>query len=247
MGTSVNVQLPSVCNEGGPTGAAPRALPADFVAKQIDASDRDWANCRAVRTSALAAVVVIATSIASDVTCAEDAPALASQEQKTDRSWNTAIFQNILPKQKKVFAVAVSTHSSNVDLSQLGCLSLEPNWAHVDRADLSDDKDMRKAVAEHFKNSSLNSPDCGFFFNWTVVHQKTFAVRYRGNPSVTLMSFSVCKKPLEGPAGRQCLSKNIWLFDKVRPPADEYTVGIKAFVSSPNVEWAVVNVSLSNE
>jgi hypothetical protein len=59
------------------------------------------------------------------------------------------------------------------------------------------------------------------------------------------MSFGVCKKPLDGPAGQQCLSKNIWLFDKISPAADEYAVGIKAFVSSSNAEWSVVNVSRS--
>lgn len=173
---------------------------------------------------------------------------LASEEQKNrNPPSKAAIFGNIFSKQQSAYAVAVSTNSSNVDLAQLGCISLDPNWAHVDRIDHSDDDEMRKAVAQHFKNSSLNSPDCGFFINWTIVHRKTFAVRYRGDPSVTLMSFSICKKPLDGPANRQCLSKNVWLFNKVTPPANEYAVGIKAFVSSPNVEWAVVNVSLNNE
>jgi hypothetical protein len=173
---------------------------------------------------------------------------LASEEQKSRSSPSkAAIFGNIFSKQQSMYAVAVSTNSSNVDLAQLGCLSLDPNWAHVDRIDYSDDDDMRKAVAQHFKNSSLDSPDCGFFINWTIVHRKTFAVRYRGDPSVTLMAFSICKKPLDGPANRQCLSKNVWLFNKVTPPANEYAVGIKAFVSSPNAEWAVVNVSLNNE
>jgi hypothetical protein len=145
-----------------------------------------------------------------------------------------------------LFAVAASTSSSNLDLTKLECLSLDPNWAHVDRIDHSDDQDMRDAVARHFTNVSLNSPNCSFFIIWTVVHRKTFAVRYRGNPSVALMSFSVCKKPLESPAGRQCLSKNIWIFEKISPPATEYAVGIKAFVSSPNVEWSVVNISSVN-
>jgi hypothetical protein len=150
-------------------------------------------------------------------------------------------------KQKKIFAAAVSTHSSNVDLAQLTCLSLDPNWAHVDRVDRSDDKDMRKEVAQFFRSSSFDSPDCDSFFSWTIIHEKTHAVRYRGRPSVTLMSFSVCKKPLDGPAGRRCLSKNVWLFDKISSPANEYSVGIKAFVSSPNVKWSVVNVSIGDE
>jgi hypothetical protein len=171
----------------------------------------------------------------------------AQEQKKGDTIWSAAIFQNVLPKQKKAFAVAVSTNSFNVDLAQLGCLSLDPNWAHVDRIDHSDDEDMRKAVAQHFKNTSLNSPDCVFFIKWTIVHRKTFAVRYRGDPSVALMSISICKKPLDGPAGRQCLSRNIWLFDRIRPAADEYAVGIKAFVSPSNAEWSVVNVSPKNE
>jgi hypothetical protein len=173
---------------------------------------------------------------------------LASEEQKNGSSRSkAAIFGNIFSKQQSVYAVAVSTNSANIDLVHLDCLSIGPNWAHVDRIDHSDDEDMRKAVAQHLKNNSLNSPNCSFFINWTVVHRKTSAVRYRGDPSVTLMSFSICKKLLDGPANRQCLSKNIWLFNKITPPANEYAVGIKAFVSSPNVEWAVVNVSLNNE
>jgi hypothetical protein len=173
---------------------------------------------------------------------------LASEEQKSGSSPSKAdILGNIFSKQKSAYAVAVSTNSSKVNIAQLNCLSLDPNWAHVDRIDHSDDDNMRKAVAEHFSNSSLNSLDCDFFINWTIVHRETFAVQYRGKPSVTLMSFSICKKPLDGPSNRQCLSKNIWLFDKITPSANEYSIGIKAFVSSPNVEWAVVNVSLNNE
>jgi hypothetical protein len=172
---------------------------------------------------------------------------LAAQEQRSvDADW-TATFQHAFAKQQKVFAVAVSTHSSNVELTQVVCLSLGPNWVHVDRVDHSDDKDMRKAVAQFFKSSSLDSPDCEFFFNWTIIHEKTYAVRYRGYPSVTLMSFSVCKKPLDGPAGRRCLSKNIWLFDKISPPANEYSIGIKAFVSSPDSKWSVINLSVGDE
>jgi hypothetical protein len=246
VGTSVNLQLTTVCNEGGPVGTAPRT-PANDLAKRIDASDRPWANWLTLRMVTLATVVFIATSIASGVTRAENASALASQEQKTGRSWNAAIFQNILPKQKNVFAVAVSTHASRVNLTEVNCLSLDPNWAHVDRADHSDDADMRKAVREHLENRSLSSPDCGFFIHWTIDHGKTSAVRYRGDPSVALMSFSICKKPLDGPAGRQCLSKNIWLFDKIRPVADEYALGIKAFVSSSNAAWSVVNVSRNSQ
>jgi hypothetical protein len=169
---------------------------------------------------------------------------LAAQQQKReDAVWSTTIFQNILPKQKIMFAVAVSTHASRVNLAEVNCLSLDPNWAHVDRADHSDDADMRKAVGEYLENRSLDSPDCGFFIHWTIDHGKTSAVRYRGGPSVALMSFSICKKPLDGPAGRQCLSKNIWLFDKIRPVTDEYALGVKAFVSSSNAPWSVVNIS----
>ena len=167
----------------------------------------------------------------------------AQQQKKEDVLWDAAIFKNILPKQKNMFVVAVSTHASRVNLAEVNCLSLDQNWAHVDRVDHSDDADMRKAIGEYLENRSLNSPDCGFFIRWTIDHAKTSAVRYRGDSSVALMSFSICKKPLGGPAGRQCLSKNIWLFDKIRPVADEYALGIKAFVSSSNAAWSVVNVS----
>jgi hypothetical protein len=173
---------------------------------------------------------------------------LVSEEQKSGSAPSkAAVMGNIFSKQRSVYAVAVSTNSSKVDIAQLDCLSLDPNWAHVDRIDHSDDGDMRKAVAQHFKNSSLNSPDCGFFIKWTIVHQKTLAVRYRGDPSVALMSISICKKPLDSPVGQQCLSRNIWFFDKIGRAADEYTVGIKAFISSSNAEWSVVNVSSKNE
>jgi hypothetical protein len=52
---------------------------------------------------------------------------------------------------------------------------------------------------------------------------------------------------LDGPAGRRCLSKNVWLFNKISPPANEYSVGIKTFVSSPNAKWSVVNLSVGDE
>jgi len=173
---------------------------------------------------------------------------LAAQEQKKgDAVWSATIFQNILPKQKNIFAVAVSTDASKVDLAQVDCLSLDPNWAHVDRINHSDDDEMRKAVADRLENVPLNSLNCGFFINWTIVHRKTYAVRYRGVPSVTLMSLSICRKPLDGPDGQRCLSKGIWLFDKISPPANEYAVGIKAFVSSSKSEWSVVNVSLKSQ
>jgi hypothetical protein len=173
---------------------------------------------------------------------------LAAQEQKKgDAVWSAAVFQNILPKQKNMFAVGVSTDASKVDLAQVDCLSLDSNWAHVDRINHSDDEEMRKALADRLEKLPLNSPNCGFFINWTIVHRKTYAVRYRGVPSVTLMSLSICKKPLDGPDGQQCLSKGIWLFDKITLPANEYAVGIKAFVSSPKSEWSVVNVSLKSQ
>jgi hypothetical protein len=66
----------------------------------------------------------------------------ASQEKNS--VWGTAIFRNILPKPKSVFAVAVSTDASKVNLAQVDCLSLDPNWAHVDRIDHS----MTKACAK---------------------------------------------------------------------------------------------------
>src|SRR4051812_5512509 len=93
-----------------------------------------------------------------------EAQVLMSEEQKGGSSPSKAtILGNIFSKQESVYAVAVSTNSSNIDLAHLDCLSLDPNWAHVDRIDHSDDDDMRKAVAQHFKNSSLISPDCVFF------------------------------------------------------------------------------------
>jgi hypothetical protein len=169
-----------------------------------------------------------------------------SQEQKSGNFRDAAIFQNLPPKQKRVFAVAVSTNSTRVDLAKVDCLSLDSNWAHVDQVDHSDDNDMRKAVANHLKAQGPNDMPCRFLIRWTVIHEKTLAVRYRGHPSETLMSFSICEKPLNGPAGLRCLSKNVWLFDKITPAADEYTLGIKAFALSSNAKWVVVSVSLNN-
>ncbi|WP_375415515.1 hypothetical protein [uncultured Bradyrhizobium sp.] len=167
-----------------------------------------------------------------------------SVELKSDIFWNTLVVQKLIPTQKRVFAIAVSTHSSKVDLAEVDCLSLDPNWAHVDRVDHSDDDAMRKAVAAHLKRQMPNNPTCRFFIRWTVIHEKTFAVRYRGHPSVTLMSFGICEKSLNGLTGQRCLSKNIWLFDNITSAVDEYTLGIKAFASSSNAEWTILNVSL---
>jgi hypothetical protein len=171
-----------------------------------------------------------------------------SQEQPAGYFWKATIFNNLpSKKQKRTFPVAVGTNSSKVDLAELDCLSLDPNWAHVDRVDHSEDGVMRNAVVANLERHALNDASCRFFIRWTVIHQKTFAVRYQGRPSVTLMSFIICEKPLDGPKGQRCLSKNVWLFDKIISAADEYALGIKAFVLSNNAEWTVVNVPLNTE
>lgn len=169
-----------------------------------------------------------------------------SQEQHSRMLSNGTFLSDISKKQRRVFNVAVSTNSAKIDLSELDCLALEPNWAHVDRIDHSEDDAMRNAVAAHFHQLSKDA-GCRFAIHWTVVHRTTFAVRYQGHPSVTLMSFIICDKRSDGPAGQRCLSKNVWLFDKIISPADEYAVGIKAFVLSNKAEWTMINVSLNNE
>jgi hypothetical protein len=149
-------------------------------------------------------------------------------------------------KQKGTFAIAVGTNSAKIDRSELACLALESNWAHVDRVDHSEDDAMRNAVAAYLTRR-LNDEGCRFFIRWTVVHRTTFAVRYRGRPSVTLMSIIICDKRLEGSTGQRCLSKNVWLFDKISLASDEYALGIKAFALSNNAEWTMVGVSLNTE
>jgi hypothetical protein len=168
-----------------------------------------------------------------------------SQEQRDASSFgNVMIFRNVLPRQKSNIAIAVSTNSAKLDLTQVDCLSLDPVWAYVDGIDHSGDVVMRKAVADYFENVSINVPNCNFSFLWTIVHRKTFAVRYLNKPSSELMAFSICKKRRETNAGRQCISKNIWFFDGLDSAGAEYATGIKAFISSSNADWSIVNVSV---
>lgn len=205
------------------------------------------ALCFLVGTSGVSAADHV-VNYALDVDGRTDAAAqdVASPIHAGGREGVASILKNPLPSKKRVFAIAVSTNSAKVDLAQVDCLTLDPKWAHVDRIDHSDDAAMRNAVAAYLQRKLSNDPTCRFLLRWTVIHEKTFAVRYQGRPSVTLMSFGICEKPL-GPTRQQCLSKNVWLFDKIVSAVDEYALGIKAFVSPSSTEWVVVNVSLDDK
>jgi hypothetical protein len=157
----------------------------------------------------------------------------------------------------QAFVVAASKiiWGKGVDLRGIGCLTLNRKGNHIFKTDYSNDPQILGVLRKYFsgREISLNDPSCDYVLTFNIIVTDTRAVKYAGQISRMLMSFSVIERnPVTGALeydGRHFKGsyKNLYLFRPDLRPLEAFKVGLKAFVTSQKERWALMRILISGD
>ena len=161
-----------------------------------------------------------------------------------------AIFISGIPAAaQQTYDVASSKNRWNVDLSQISCISLLENGAHIFGADYFNDPHIPKILKGGFPNVAAEPQNerCRNVFVFTILYKSTPAVAYQNKTASIVMSFNLCERDeFKKIDSHKCSSKNIYSFLSKLEPLQALEIGVKAFVHEQVKEWEIVKVSVGS-
>jgi hypothetical protein len=150
---------------------------------------------------------------------------------------------------QQTYDVAASKSRWNVDLSQISCISLLENGAHIFGADYFNDTHMPKILKDAFPNVAVErqNEQCRNVFGFTILYTSTTAVAYQNKTASIVMSFSLCERDeFKKIDSHKCGYKNIYSFLPKLEPLQALEIGVKAFVHEQIKQWEIVKVSVGS-